>query len=49
MARRHLPCMDRTFMKLSVNEFAFFLRGQARKNLKLLILYCFFLFVIMIT
>ena len=32
-------------MKLPVNEFAFFLRGQARKNLKLLILYCFFLFL----
>lgn len=31
-------------MKISVNEFAFFLRGQARKNLKLLVLYCFFLF-----
>lgn len=32
-------------MKLHVNEFAFFLRGQARKNLKLLLLYCFFLFL----
>jgi Trk K+ transport system NAD-binding subunit len=31
-------------MKFPVNEFAFFLRGQARKNLKLLVLYCFFLF-----
>ena len=36
-------------MKLSVNEFAFFLRGQARKNLKLLILYCFFLFMMVMT
>lgn len=32
-------------MILPVNEFAFFLRGQARKNLKLLLLYCFFLFL----
>lgn len=30
-------------MKLPVNEFAFFLRGQARKNLKLLVLYFVFL------
>ena len=33
-------------MKGPVNEFAFFLRGQARKNLKLLVIYCLFLFVL---
>jgi voltage-gated potassium channel Kch len=32
-------------MKVHINEFAFFLRGQARKNFKFLIFYCLFLFV----